>query len=905
MQFRFEANQEYQQRAVASVADLFEGMDLQTVTSTVAFGLGDYTEDEKALQFDRVKFWHNIRQVQGKNTLPLSEELKLVTAAVMRGKATMETVSFPNVTVEMETGTGKTYVYLRTALELHRRYALSKFIIVVPSVAVREGVKKTFEMTREHFAELFGNVPYQAEVYDSKNLTRLRDFTSNSKLHFLIMTIAAFNKDSNVIGQSTDRLGGKVGLEMIQAVKPVLILDEPQNMESELSKQALASLHPLVALRYSATHREAYNQVYRLGPAEAYQQGLVKKISVASVLEKDSHNTAYVKVLDFASTRKSVSVKIEVEQRMADGEIKRKSYKFNQGDGLMERAERPEYAGFVVDHIDIEEKLVQFTNGVVVKQAEPRGVDYEAIIRAQIRYTVKAHLLRQAKLREQGVKVLSLFFIDHVESYAGAEPFIRNEFDEAFNEYKKEFPEFEQRKPEQVRAAYFATKPRKAGLVEYQNSSSGESDADRAAYTLIMKDKERLLSFDEPVCFLFSHSALREGWDNPNVFQICTLNQTTSTVKKRQEIGRGLRLAVGRDGIRLRDDTINVLTVVANESYEQYVASYQAELSDDGEENPTRVKIKNEREKVQAKRQPLEKLPAAFRELWERIKHRTRYNVTIDTETLVAHTLDELNRLGVVAPRIEITTARVAVDSRNRFTALQSSGAKTVAYLQGRFPLPNVVELIAEFLKNTSSIPVRLTRTTLRRIVEGITEPQAILDNPNAFARQAADIIRTKLEEQLVEGIRYEKDGTWFDQEKLFPAEVESSSTSQFATKKSLYDLFIFDSEVEKKFAQRLEERSDVTFYVKLPRGFKVRTPIGHYNPDWAIVMEERDEHEQVSETLYLVRETKSTLEFGDLRPEEFRKLKCGSRHFNGALGVSYKVILGADHLPHGGKDVG
>lgn len=907
MQFRFDANQEFQQRAVASVADVFQAMPRVSQRQAVKVMGTTFDEGDDQLDIDPARLLDNIKKVQRANKLPEDDDLRSITETVDVG-GTKRAVTFPNLSVEMETGTGKTYVYLRTALELNKRFGLRKFVIVVPSVAVREGVLKTFQVTKDHFADLFDNEPYRFEVYDSKNLTRLRNFAREDAVRFLVMTIDSFNKEQNVIRSRTDRLQGQVGLHLLQAVRPVLILDEPQNMESAARKQALATLNPLAALRYSATHREKYNLLYRLTPSEAYRQGLVKKIEVASVLEADSFNAPYIRVEGFATSAKKVKAKIEVHQRMKGGEIKPKAYQFEAGEKLAKRAERSEYEPFEVEHIDAEQKTVRFTTGLVLREGQPHGAEQEAIFREQVRFTVEQHMRRQKQFDEwaantggERVKVLSLFFIDKVANYQNEDGIIRKAFDEAFEQLKGQFPTFANQKAEQVRGAYFASKKRKGGSEEYLESKTGESEDDKKAYALIMKHKERLLSFAEPTAFLFSHTALREGWDNPNVFQICTLNQTTSETKKRQEIGRGMRLPVSNDGERVRDEKVGVLTVVANESYEDYVKAYQQEVAEEfGDDEAKKLRLTNARAKVTVNRKPLDQLPAEFRDLWERIKRKTRYAVNVDSATLIAHAVDELNLKVVPPPRIEVTKARVDVRA-DVFTAVQVSGARSVATLAGRFPLPNVVERIMELLDHTAATPVRLTRKTILAIVAGMKNQQAVLDNPAEFATIAVDVIRARLEEQLVGGIRYEPDGEWYEQTQFAEA-FETQSGKVMDATKSLYDKFAYDSEVEKKFAEKLENRDDVKFYVKLPNWFKVRTPIGNYNPDWAVVMEEVDQFGDKGERLYLVRETKSTHNLGELRPDEAQKLRCGTRHFCDALDVDYRLVVAADELPGGAK---
>jgi type III restriction enzyme len=585
--------------------------------------------------------------------------------------------------------------------------------------------------------------------------------------------------------------------------------------------------------------------------------------------------------------------KIEIHERMAGGAMKPKEYKFTAGESLRNRADRSEYEPYTISEIDPSNRTVTFSNGVEVKEGQQYGADQKELFRQQIRYTVEQHFRRQKELRKVGVKVLSLFFIDKVENYSAPDGLIKTLFAEAFNELKVKYEGWEKRTPEEVSGAYFATKRKKGGATELLDSSGGESEQDRAAYSLIMKEKERLLSFSEPVCFLFSHSALREGWDNPNVFQICTLNQSTSELKKRQEVGRGLRLAVDQSGVRLHDEKVNALTVVANESYEDFVKSLQKEIEEDfGEDEARKLRVTNQRQKKKVNRKPFDALPKEFEELWNRIRLKTRYAVQIDTNALVKRVVEDLNGLNVEPPRLVVTKARVEAKSNDVFTALQMSGAKTVATLAGNFPLPNLVEKLSELLTQTTP-PVRLTRRSLLAIIRGVKNQQMILDNPEEFASQASTVIRQRLEEELVAGIQYEKDGTWYEMTQ-WDEEIETMSDKMIDAQKSLYERFVYDSDVEKRFAEKLELMGPVKFYVKLPAWFKVPTPVGTYNPDWALVWEDTDQFGDAGEQLYLVRETKGSTTLVDLYLSEQQKIRCGSRHFNSALGVDFKLVARA-----------
>jgi type III restriction enzyme len=498
-------------------------------------------------------------------------------------------------------------------------------------------------------------------------------------------------------------------------------------------------------------------------------------------------------------------------------------------------------------------------------------------------------------------------------------------FDRAFDDIKGRYPDWREKTATEVQAAYFAQRRTRAGDVIYQDSKTGEAQRDQEAYDLIMRDKERLLSFEEPVAFIFSHSALREGWDNPNVCQICTLNQTVSEVKKRQEVGRGVRLVVDQTGQRLHDERYNILTVVANESYERFVAQLQSEIAYEYQAEiearygkPLKDLSADERQAIEAEygqgilppppanaRQRgaarLKKgyeLDPNFRALWKRIKPRTRYAVTVDTERLIQDVLDDLTEETIASPRVVGTLARVRVDDDNAFQAMQLSSAKTLTDLAGHYALPNLVDLMANQMEHTSP-PVRLTRRTLLEIVRRAPPNcrQAVVDNPTEFAAVVVQHIKTRLADQLVDGIQYEEIDVWYEMTQ-FQAEIESWQEYLVPAERSIYDHAIVDSKVERQFVEDLEARDDVLLYVKLPSWFTVPTPIGEYNPDWAIVIQDRDKFgEPTASYTYLVNETKSTKKLDELRPDERRKIRCGQEHFEGALTVSYRREPNAKHL--------
>lgn len=903
MEIKFDASQEYQLQAIEAVARLFEGQP-RGEEPGLSFGV---IANQLALADDALL--QNLRAVQLANELEPDDALALLSGEreTPDGPAP---VAFPNFSVEMETGSGKTYVYIRTALELAARYGLRKYLIIVPSVAIREGVLKTFQMTKAHFAALYDNLPYQCAVYDSANITRVRGFASSSAIEFLVMTIDSFNKASNVIRQSADRLMGDTPLQLIQATRPILLLDEPQNMESERSVAALASLNPTCALRYSATHRNPYNLIYRLTPAQAYRQRLVKRIEVAGMVERDDHTQAYIRIDDISSVRQTVSARGTVHKLMRDGSIKEQSVTLKYETKLEELTGRQEYASYEVEEISVAGQYVRFTNGVEARAGVALGPDTTALFRAQIAYTIEEHFRRQRRLREVGVKVLTLFFIDRVDNYTGDDALLRRLFDEEYTRLAAQRDDWRDRAAAAVQKGYFAQRRAKgpAGGKEAVNSVSGESEADADAYDLIMKEKERLLSFDEPVAFIFSHSALREGWDNPNVFQICTLNQIRSEVKKRQIVGRGMRLAVNQTGERVRDDQVNILTVVANESYERYVSQLQQETVEEfGAEGSAPAPINaRERQKYTARLRKARLLSPEFRALWEKISRKTRYSVTLDTAKLIEEAGEALGKETVSAPRLVVRKGEVFIGEAGEFAGRAMMAEKDVGYLETTAPLPDLLGLITTILER-SSPPTRVSRATLLRVVQCAGNIEQALRNPQEYAARAARILKDALAEQLINGVRYEPVGGWYDMTE-FGDEVQSLKaliqTAGGADEgKSLYDGVAVDSGVESAFLSDLESRPDVLLYVKLPNWFRVDTPVGEYNPDWAIIMRQTDAHAEMnSEQLYLVRETKSTLELSALRDDERRKLIAGSRHFNGALHGDYQVVTSAAQLPAGGK---
>lgn len=646
LRLQFDPNQKHQHDAVAAVVDLFEGLPRYAVTDAalsteIVANLPPYETLNEAWLTD------NLRAVQQANGIAtdLFTQLAVDDGLVLEGVG-VDSWRYPSFTIEMETGTGKTYVYLRTIYELRRRYGFSKFIIVVPSIALYEGVIKNFKITRDHFRALYGNETVNLVEYDSGRLSQLRAFATSTAVEVLVITLDSFNKATNVIFKASEKLPGeRLPYQFLQETRPILILDEPQNMESEIARAALRTLHPLFALRYSATHRTSPNLIYRLTPFDAYRLDLVKKIQVYGVTERDNFNQPFLGLEAIAHEGGlKAQVKTTVEER---GRLREATVVLKHGDDLYARTHRDEHrGGYTVVEINAAQGFVEFENGLRLSLRETIGPSRPEVFRAQIRKTLEQHMELQERLAPKGIKVLSLFFIDRVANYTAPDGLIRRLFDEEFERLKGRFPFYAGRQAAEVRSAYFAhSKPKKGetegAAIDTEGRTQEERDAEKAAFALIMRDKERLLSFEEPVCFIFAHSALKEGWDNPNVFQICTLNQTVSEIKKRQEIGRGLRLAVNQQGVRVSDDDVNILSVIANESYQSYAARLQSEYVEAGQAPPPKP-TQAGRATAHRNDRIFHELQA-FRDFWAKLQRHTTYRISVETSALITACVERLN----------------------------------------------------------------------------------------------------------------------------------------------------------------------------------------------------------------------------------------------------------------------
>jgi len=660
----FDANLEHQALAVAAVADLFDGI----IASKPEFSIEDAIIpnlpsgeilDEELLLSNLKTVQRRMRSIEP--GFPVSQRLELDEGLPLAidGLDSASTVSFPSFTVEMETGTGKTYCYLRTMHELYERCGFTKFVIVVPSIAIFEGVAKSHDLTKEHFASLYGNERPPLVQYDGAHVSELRSFASSFKPVILITTLAAFNKSTNVIYKASDSLPGEfLPIEYLSRTRPVVILDEPQNYGSEKAKMAIRRLNPLLSLRYSATHKENPNPVYRLSPFEAFKRDLVKKVAVAGFSLEGAVRRNEFRLLRVDRTRQSA---VLLATKDKDGKFEPGEVSIKQDQDLEEKTKNRAYRGKLVHNIDFANGTIEFTDGTFLSVDEVvAGSDRKDLVRAQIRETVSTHFRRQAELRTQGIKVLSLFFVDKVKNFLDEDDgYIRLIFDEELKRAMKREPGLAGMKPEDLRVHYFASvrKKRRGGeeaetFLDEIGGTADEKEAEKRAYDLIMRDKETLLSLEEKKAFIFAHSALREGWDNPNVFQICSLNEAKAETRKRQEIGRGLRLPVDQDGNRVIDGAANVLTVIAAESYASFARGLQEDYEEDGQVD--RVPIAN------AKRNPVRRNEAVFHSPeFERftklLSTPAHFKIDFNTEDFIDLAVEGVTRhFELPLPRIEL-----------------------------------------------------------------------------------------------------------------------------------------------------------------------------------------------------------------------------------------------------------
>lgn len=990
-------HQGFQVEAARNVVRAFEGqpycdganyiMDWGAQKQLFGTGFGN-----APLKLDRADIKENVRTIQMEQGLKPIDHLE--------GEGV-------NLTIEMETGTGKTYTYIKTMYELNKHYGWSKFIIVVPSVAIREGVFKSFESMQDHFAHEYGK-RMQYFIYNSKQLTKIDSFASDNNLHAMIINTQAFNSSLNedknkegrggdaaarIIFSKRDEFGSRRPIDILAKTNPVMIIDEPQSVlganVNNSTRKGIKLFNPLALLLYSATHREVMNMVYRLDAIDAYNKKLVKKIEVKGIRQVGSTATNGFIYLDeiVVSKGKNPQARITYDTIGSTGNVRQITKLVGEGFDLYEQSgHMAEYRdNYVVERIDGRAGSVKFLNGLTLYEGDSQGEVTEDIMRRiQIRETIKTHLVRERQLFSKGIKVLSLFFIDHVENYRtydeegnGKGKFAKM-FEEEYHRMMQELmPAFDDEayarylsrfSAEQVHNGYFS-QDKKGKFIDSKVKRGEAGSSDESAYDLIMKDKERLLSFDEPTRFIFSHSALREGWDNPNVFQICTLKNTANEIGKRQEVGRGMRLCVNKLGERQDVDVLgdmvfdtNILTVIASESYEQFSKQLQHEIAevvsdrpvvitptlfvdnvfetaegtkmkvtvdearkiynqlikrdyvdDDGKLtntyfeakeaetlcfgeqfepvkagiiqtldrvfNPHTIKIEDGRKPKEANFQEEKFKKKQFQELWKRINVKTYYKVDFETADLIHKSIDAIDK------HLSVTEIRMVVEEgRMEEIRDKESLEAGTAMVQEKARSYNVRETVgtgvAYDLIGRLVAATGLTRKTIAAILKGI-KPATFHQfkmNPEEFIRKVGNIINDEKAMAVVQKICYQRTNNTYDVD-IFTKDTLRGKIgiNAIESTKSLYDLVVVDSEgVEKRFAEALETRDEVAVYTKLPRGFYINTPMGHYNPDWAIAF-----NEGTVKHIYFVAETKGNeWQRSQLRGAEDAKIECAARHF-------------------------
>ena len=1010
MKLRFK-HQKFQEDAVRATCDIFTGQ----INSIHKFLIDQGIDDDQIKDFEQSGFGNadislqdaqlikNLHEVQGLQNIARSTKIERLE-------------NRPVFTIEMETGTGKTYTYIKTIFELNKQYGWSKFIVVVPSIAIREGVYKSFQATADHFAEDY-NKRIRFFIYNSKKLNEIEQFANSSNINVMIINTQAFNargEDARRIYMQLDSFRSRRPIDVVAATKPIIIVDEPQSVlgtdkSANITRSSIAKFNPLFFLTYSATHREDFNKVYRLDAIDAYQKQLVKKITVKGISVRGGTATnGYLylqKINTYPNKKPTATVVFEFNAKTGGG-ITRKTKTLVLGDDVyVHSGELEAYRnGYKISEINArdDERYVDFVNGIRIHEGEVIGeTNPDDVRRIQIRETIMSHLETERKLFKKGIKVLSLFFIDEVAKYKYYDEngeqkgdyakIFEDEFQKAISIYLDQRPQFEEdagfRKylekftPSEIHAGYFSI-DKKGHAINSKDRKEGGSD-DVSAYDLIMKNKERLLDFKEPVRFIFSHSALREGWDNPNVFQICTLRESNAEIKKRQEIGRGLRLCVDQNGIRqdaevlgenLVHDT-NVLTVIANESYESFANSLQSEFNEIIAKRPKDASASlfngrilqdasgarstviddnaaadiytglvmaglvdrnskqltedyhalNDETKIQKIREAVGELFAPyaenienilasiydskrgqlvtnarravklnldaekfaskkFKELWEHINEKTYYTVEFDESELVERCINSLNR------NLRVTKTEVIVTEG----LLKTVGKDRLEMVRKRIGMPIAIseimgdnikyDIISEISKSQNDGGTSLTRKTVSEILSGIEAATfaKFKMNPEEFIYNAIQLINEQKASTVIEHIQYDKLNEKWDGGEIF---INSDIMGEYGNNlidtpnHHLYDKLRYDSDVEKNFAEELDKSEAVEVYVKLPRKFYIDTPMGHYNPDWAIAFKD----EAGVKHIYFVAETKGVndgqLDVG-VKGIEKAKIECARKHF-------------------------
>ncbi|WP_103575655.1 type III restriction-modification system endonuclease [Campylobacter concisus] len=1002
-------HQKFQADAAKAVVGVFAGQPY--LTPTYMIDKGNY--QQPLLELEEFTGWSNQKIVPELNDKIILENIqKLQRDNQIKPSTKLE--GRYNLTIEMETGVGKTYTYIKTMFELNKHYGWSKFIIIVPSIAIREGVYKSFLMTQEHFVEEYGKKVHFF-IYNSAQLRQIGDFASDSSINVMIINSQAFNakgKDARRIHMELDEFRSRRPIDIIAKTNPIVIIDEPQSVEGKQTKENLKQFNPLMTLRYSATHKSdsIYNMIYRLDAMEAYNKRLVKKIAVKGITESGSTATeGYVYLESINLSKSAPTATIQFDYKGASG-IRKITKTVSEGYNLYDNSgQLEEYGqGFIISKIDGRDDSVEFLNGIKIYAGDVIGkVSEDQLRRIQIRETIISHIQRERELFYKGIKVLSLFFIDEVAKYrqygAAGEPtngayadMFEEEYEDIIKNLQLDTNESDYLKyldlipAKSTHAGYFSI-DKKGKMIDSKVSAKETTTDDIDAYDLIMKDKERLLDRDpnrSPVRFIFSHSALREGWDNPNVFQICTLKQSTSETRKRQEVGRGLRLCVNQNGERMDSNAlgsdvhnVNVLTVIASESYDSFAKGLQSELAEAVADRPraitpelfinkaitdlngnsdtitndiareiyvclrtegyidkqgsltdkyyedkanANIKLADEvadfsqsviaiidsvydskammpedarKNNVELSVDEEKLAMPEFKKLWNKINSKSVYVVDFDTDELVKKAIESLDKnlqVSKIYFRVE-TGAMEQIRSKEELISGESFVKEEAQNYNETIALNSSIkyDLIGKIVDETG-----LTRKAIIQILRGIKQTtfEQLKSNPEEFIIKVADLINDQKATAIIEHITYnaldEKYDTAVFTDPTIKGQLDKNAVK---TKKHLYDHVVYDSANEKAFAMELDTSKDVAVYVKLPSGFYISTPVGKYNPDWAIAFYEGD-----IKHIYFVAETKGSMNSMQLRQVEESKIHCAKEHFrtisNGSVVYdvvdSYKSLL-------------
>ena len=866
---------EYQQQAIQSVISVFKGQEKNTFDNACIEGIRS-----NIISLSPDELIQNIKDI-------------VIGNGIQEETANIQQTN--NLCVEMETGTGKTLVYIKTMFELYKHYGFTKFIILVPSVAIKEGVLTTLKTFEKQLEDIYNIKPNYFE-YDSKRLSKVMNFVEEQHPQIMVMTLQSFNSNDRILNQAQreDLFSNMAYIEAISRTNPIIIMDEPQEgMDTENSVERLKTLNPLFKIRYSATHKILSNLVYRLTPYDSYKQSLVKKIEVLTVSEKNDEASMKVELFKIEVGKGEPKAVLKVWHQTAGG------FKFKNTKQLDKNADLQEVTGNIIYKDYILEQIakpirgkgfVKFKNGAVIYEGE-QAKDLSAIFGEQLYWLIDSHFRKKEELKKIGIKCLSLTFIDRVDNYIQPDGIIRKAFIEQYKKAHKDFygRDADISQIEQSQGYYFA----QTGKGDFTDNE-GSMKNNKYLYDLILKSKEELLSLDNPVEFIFSHSALGVGWDNPNVFNIATLNQSYSEIKKRQEIGRGLRICVNQDGQRVYDkpettegQETNLLTVIPNETYETFVSQYQSEIAEiygsgeAGAETRNNHKGKKLTERRLSRNETHFNSPS-FREFWKRLSQKTEYLVSFDEEKIIAESVKAINEITISEHQVQVALGRIQSISED---GIQTQDFRTESKsVNVSFA---AIDLIEEIGENTS-----LAYPTVFKIVQRIQTRKEIIKNPPRFLQEAVQKIRYVELDEMLRALDYRITGQTFDIDQFEQFIVKNTDKIEPTPNKGIYDHIIWDSEHELKFAREADCDAEVVCFLKLPSFYVIKTPAGEYNPDFGLVLKKKKIRAESESEYYFVIETKGTNSLDDrkaLTENEIYKIKCAIKHFV-ALGIEAKV---------------